>query len=319
MNRIEYALGVLDKVCKKFDEKHKGKVPYFLIHVIPVENAHWRAVRERYKQRGIVDVKTGESYDDFKGINVKKTYIKTYVEEKEKQKVDELPKTNKINGDNANEEKWVRPKNKGRYRVGKDRITEEREVITWNYYDVLAPIYGEVHEIDDAPTEDVVKITLEKNKFVEKIKFSKIYPKNYMEQTNEVTFLGLAKDKEFSRETLDELTLLVGTQNLTPKPFVFRSGDSSIIKQDESKQITMDQHHIEMFHLGSQIRAAITRSLYLQGLEVVISKKNDVEIIGEARAIKDTIEKLKHILKVDQLDSDDEVSDDEFSVNSSDR
>jgi hypothetical protein len=81
-------------------------------------------------------------------------------------------------------------------------------------------------------------------------------------------------------------------------------------KQEETSVGPMNTGEAET---GSRIRREIERNFYLKGLEVNISRMNDVEIVGGARAIKEAIERVRTSLQLEEVASEDMFSGDEFT------
>jgi hypothetical protein len=312
MNRLDYAFGVLDTVCKNFDKKHPKKIPYFVIYAIPVENerALFLLNRDR-KRQGIIDAMTQKEYcSEFKGVSRTNRTIKSHIESVKPEG------THKTDGLGSGS----KDKGKGRgskiIQIKPTRLVTQEKIITWNYYDCLNPIYGEVHELDEMPKTSVVEIKLVKSK-IDKIGLKKLYSKKVLEETPEVTMIGYKQDKPFEEKTLDEIIAEVTTGDIIPTPFVFRSGDSEVMKENINPQFVEMSEHLQIVEeersrAASEARRQIEISFEMRGLSVAISKSNDVEIIGGSQAIKSAIETLEHNLGIGDLAREDEFSGDEF-------
>jgi len=310
MNRIDYALGVLDNVCRRFDEKYKGKVPYFVIYAFPVDNTHWANVRARSKEirdrennpqpkqsqsksiksqakQGIINVKNPEEVTNFKGI---KTTESTDII------------TTTVNG--------VTSRKKCKTQV-------QTEVVTFNYYDVIAPIYGEVHELEEPPTTDPIPVKIG-NKLVVVKKPSK--PRD-LDDSND--FLGFEDNKEVSAADPPD-SVVKKTTVMDPWGFGIESEvtpycpkPTSIREHNMPSLEIMSLNHpdIRISEAVSQTRREIEESFQRKGLLVQISKRNDVEILSSVEEVRTSIGELGKHLKFKEV-SDDEFSGDEFEEDS---
>jgi len=308
MQRIDYARGVLDSVCRNFEKKYPNKIPYFVIYTIPVENerALYLLNRDRRRQ-GIINAMTQEEYQsEFKGTQVNESQIKSHKEM--------IPKINTGGGEGGSKGGHTPPTRGKIVQINPLKTVKTEKHMTWNYYDCLNPLYGEVHELDELPATSVVELKIEKT-LVKNVELRKLYNKRVLDKTPQVSMIGFKKNKPLEEKTLDEIIAEVSEQDLIPEPFVFRSGKSEVLAEN-STHIELGEHERlmnEMYETScSMTRRQIECSLEMRGLSVVISKQNDVEIIGGADSIRNAIHVVEHALGIGDFAQDDGVSGDEF-------
>jgi hypothetical protein len=307
MDRYSYASSTLRKVCRKFDDKHHGtKFPYFVIYVIAMDDprkGEWHRsitdselvkTRDRPKtvKKGFIDKSDGEEYVTVTGRKRTRT-----TEVTEKKSTDNLGRTFS--------------------NIQKHKTTAKHydEIETWNIYDVLPDIQGEIHELDEMPSTNLISLERTPEKVFE-VKVTNYYEKR-INKLNEVNVLGFKKDIPLCDQNLQDLANEVFAQNLVPQPFVYHEFDdkyesSNMIEELKSTYKLRDKKNrekIEYFLRGLGVNCTISTNWDVDvdsiNHDVLISRfPENINHFGE------TVENYEFGINEDDDSGDDYVDDD---------
>jgi hypothetical protein len=292
MKRIDYATFVLRESCSRFDKKHPTKIPYFVIYIVPMENKEALRIKMRHAQ--IMRVQEEPDSDRaFKSVKTKMGII----DQDGKQWTTVTGKRREVRM------RYV-VKNREEGGVGKIIKKEEKDSITtWNIYDSLEePLYGEIHDVDEIPDTNVVRVNLESK--VPSVQVSNLYLKHKSERVNSIYALDYHKTKGSSEQDLNELAVEISQQHFITKPLIYV--DSSIIgtpSHEISKtHITREDHKRDITTEGSRIRQKIRKSAMHFGYEILFDYD---EITSIKKLFESPEQKLKplEVIMADPPDS----------------
>jgi hypothetical protein len=171
-------------------------------------------------------------------------------------------------------------KNREEGGLGKIIKREEKDSITsWNIYDNLEePLYGEIHDVDEIPDTNVIRVNLESK--IPSIQVTNLYLKSKSEKVNSIYALDYHKTKASSEQDLNELAVEISQQNFFSKPLIYV--DSSIIgtPSDEISKthISKENHKRDIVTEGSKVRQKIRKSAMHFGYEILFDHDEIVSI-----------------------------------------
>jgi hypothetical protein len=310
MNKFEFASQLLYRRTQEFKQRYKDKVPYFIIYVVPFKS------KEELRRRQN-DVITDDKYplDDYK----KSRKVDIYDSERKKGEAIVVGKKH------IKTSKFVEmeiPTVHGVFKDKKKISTEHTyEVATWNTYDCLTEdFFGEMHELDEIPDSNVVSVSLEENE-IKNIKVVNFY-KKHKRRMIEVEALGFQRDKSSDQTTLLELAVELTEKKSLENPLVIvdvdekdivideKTFESCFITKDESERLIAEA--IE--ESESKVRREVIQSFRYKGIEIIISKENEVYFQDGKSTVNSVLERLKkrYDLGLEKEDDYDEQSGDDY-------